>query len=58
MVALGCLLIVILPLAGLTLGLLVGSKVVAVWCALGGLAAAAAVCSTAFYAVFKAGRRS
>jgi hypothetical protein len=58
MVALGCLLVVILPLAGLAMGLLIGSKVVAVWCALGGAASAIAVCSTAIYAVIKAGPRS
>jgi hypothetical protein len=58
MIALGCLLLVILPLAGLAFGLLIGSKTVAIFCALGGLAIAAAVCCTAVYALLKAGHRS
>ena len=58
MVAVGCLLLVILPLAGLALGLLAGSKFVGIWCALGGFTIAVAVCSTAMYALIKAGRRS
>jgi hypothetical protein len=58
MVAAGCLLLVILPLAGLVLGLIVGSKAVAIWCALGGLTIAIAICGTSVYALVKAGRHS
>ena len=58
MIAAGCLLLVILPLIGLGLGLLVGSKGVAILCALGGLVIAAAVCGTTVYALMKARHRS
>lgn len=58
MIAAGCLLLVILPLIGLGLGLLVGSKTVAAVCALGGFVIAAAVCGTAIYALMKARPRS
>lgn len=58
MIAAGCLLLVILPLAGLVLGLVIGSKAVAIWCALGGLALAIAICCTSVYVLVKAGRHS
>jgi hypothetical protein len=58
MLAAGCLLLVILPLAGLVLGLFVGGKAIAVWSALGGFAIAIALCCTSVYALMKARRRS
>ena len=58
MIAAGCLLLVVLPLAGMVLGLLVGSKAAAIWCALVGFAIAIAVCGTSIYALIKAGRNS
>jgi len=58
MIAVGCLLLVILPLAGLVLGLFVGSKALAIWFALGGLAVAIGICGISAYALFRAGHRS
>lgn len=57
MIAIGCLLLVILPLAGLVLGLvLVGTKL-GIGLAIAGLAIALAVCALTGYALAKAGRR-
>jgi hypothetical protein len=58
MIAAGCLLLVILPLIGLGMGLLFGSKALAILCALVGFTMAAAVCCTAAYALMKARHRS
>ena len=58
MIAAGCLLLVILPLAGLVLGLVLGSETIAIWCMIGGFAMAVAVCCTSIFALMRAGRRS
>lgn len=57
MIALGCLLLIVLPLAGLALGTFVGGASGALWFALGGLAIALVVCGVSVYALMKASRR-
>ena len=57
MVAVGCLLLVVLPLLGLTLGGFLGGPHVALWCAALGFGVAVVVCAVAGYALVRAGRR-
>lgn len=57
MVAVGCLALILLPLAGLVLGGLLGGPAVARWAALAGFALALALCGLAAYAMAKATRR-
>ena len=57
MVAIGCLSLVIFPLAGLVIGLWLGGLHAAIWSAALGFAMAAAICGVAFYALVKAGGR-
>ena len=58
MFAVGCLLLIILPLAGFLLGLSLGNETIALWCAFAGFAIALAACGTSIYALVKSGRRS
>ena len=57
MIAIGCLLLVILPIAGLALGGVIGGPQAARWAALAGLLIAATVCALSAYALAKAGRQ-
>ena len=57
MFAVGCLLLVVLPLMGLALGGLVAGPRGATIAALAGFAVALAVCGVAGFALMKAGRR-
>lgn len=56
MLALGCLLLIILPLVGLTAGGLIAGPVGARWGAALGFAVAIVLCGVASYALVKAGR--
>ena len=56
MLAVGCLLLVVLPLAGLAVGGLVAGLEGAIWAAAAGFAIALAVAGTAAFALVKAGR--
>jgi hypothetical protein len=57
MIAIGCLLLVILPVAGFMLGLFVSGMPMAIGLAAAGFVIAAAVCGVTGYALAKAGRR-
>lgn len=56
MVALGCLLLLILPLLGFMGGAYLGGMEVALWSAGAGFVLAVASCALAGYALMKAGR--
>ncbi|MBA2933232.1 hypothetical protein HZF05_03900 [Sphingomonas sp. CGMCC 1.13654] len=58
MIAIGCLLLVILPIAGFMLGLFVSGISIAIGLAVAGFVIAAAVCCVTGYALAKAGRRA
>ncbi|MDH7638428.1 hypothetical protein [Sphingomonas oryzagri] len=57
MIAIGCLLLGILPIAGFMLGLFVSGMPMAIGLAVSGFVIAAAVCGVTGYALAKAGRR-
>lgn len=56
MIALGCLLLIVLPLVGLAAGGYVAGGEGAAWAAIGGLAIAVAVCGVTAAALVKARR--
>ena len=58
MVAIGCLLLVILPIVGFVVGGMVAGAQAAMWSAALGFSVAAAICGVAGYALVKAGRRA
>jgi len=58
MAALGCFLLLVLPLAGLVIGGMVAGREGMLWGAGAGLAIALAMCAIAGGALVKAGRRS
>jgi len=57
MIAIGCLLLIILPLLGLAVGGYVGGPHLAIWFAVVGFVVAVVVCSVSALALVKAGRR-
>jgi hypothetical protein len=57
MIAIGCLLLVILPIIGLAVGGVIAGREGAEWGALAGLAVALTVCGSTAYALVKVGRR-
>jgi hypothetical protein len=57
MAALGCLLLMVLPMLGLIAGGMIGGRDAAIWSAVTGLVVALAICGTAAYALVQAGRR-
>ncbi len=58
MIAIGCLLLIVLPLVGLAVGGLVAGPEGALWAAFAGFGIALILAGTAAFALFKAGRRS
>jgi hypothetical protein len=58
MIAIGCLLLIILPVVGFVVGLSTGNETIAIWCAAGGFLIALAVCATSIYALVTSSRRS
>jgi len=57
MVAIGCLLLVILPIMGFVVGGAVAGAHAGMWTAAAGFAVALTICGAAAYALVKAGRR-
>lgn len=57
MIAIGCLLLIILPLIGLAVGGYVGGLDTAIWSAVAGLVVAALICGVGALALVKAGRK-
>lgn len=57
MIALGCLLLLILPILGIVVGGLLGGADGALWAAIAGLVVAVGFCGLMAFALVKAGRR-
>jgi hypothetical protein len=57
MIAIGCLLLIILPIAGFAIGMIASGIKIAIWAALACFAIAAIACGITTYALAKAGRR-